>query len=266
MQKRQNVFYVFLIFLAISVFVFFLFNTPIFKPLNLVIQNIFASVQSFTRNNFVSIFILGSNPKIKTLQEQNLTLSKKLVDQSKSIADNKALRDQFATAYPKDSTLLPADIIGSPSFIPGVSAPENYILNKGEKDGVKKGQAVVYRDNIVGIITDTSDNFSKVEIITNSKFSLTSITLSTQALGVVKGQGGGEMMLDNVILSQELKKDDLVITKGDMSEKGEGILPNLIVGKIVSVNKNPSDLFQIASVKSLLDFSRISKVFIIIGI
>ncbi|PIR79764.1 MAG: hypothetical protein COU25_03600 [Candidatus Levybacteria bacterium CG10_big_fil_rev_8_21_14_0_10_35_13] len=266
MQKRQNLLYIFLIFLILSILIFFASQFSFLRPVTSIIQNIVAPIQSLTYRTSNSIFSLGLNPKIKTLQEQNLTLSKKLVDQSKSIADNKALRDQFATAYPKSSILLPADIIGSPSFIPGIFAPEDYILNKGEKDGVKKGQAVVYRDNIVGIITYASDSFSKAETITNSHFSLTSVVLSTQALGVVKGQGGGEMILDNVVLSQELKKDDLVITKGDVNKKGEGILPNLIVGKIVSVNKNPSDLFQIASVKSLLDFSRISKVFIIIGI
>lgn len=273
MQKRQNLFYIFLIFLFLSVFVFFIFKLPILKPVSSTIQNIFAPIQSLTYQTFYSIFNIGSNPKIKTLQEQNLNLSKKLVDQSKTSADNKALRDQFATAYPKDSTLLPADIMSSPAFIPGISAPEDFILDKGEKDGVRKGQAVVYKDNLVGLITKTSDYYSKVSIITNSKFTLTSQTLSSQALGVVKGQSGGEMILDNVVLSQELRKDDLIITKGDMDlpagrqdEKGQGVLPNLIIGKIVSVNKNPSDLFQTAKIKSLLDFPSLSKVFIITGI
>lgn len=265
MQKKQNVFYIFIIFLVLSVFLFFIFNLPILKPVTSAIQNVFTPVQALTYKTLNSVFNIGSNSKIKILQEQNLNLSKKLVDQSKISADNKALRDQFATAYPKSSILLPADIISSPAFIPGVSAPEDFILDKGEKDGVRAGQAVVYKDNLVGKITKTSDYYSKVTIITNLKLTLTSQTLSSKAQGVVKGQGGGEMILDNVVLSQDLKKDDLVITKGDINEKGQGVLPNLVVGKIVSVNKNPSDLFQIAKVISLLDFTGLSKVFIITG-
>ena len=155
MQKRQNLLYVFLIFLALSVFTLFIFNLQILKPISSAIQNVFAPTQVLIKNSLNSVFSISSNPKIKILQEQNLSLSKKLVDQSKISADNKALRDQFATAYPKTSTLLPADIISSPAFIPGISAPEDFILDKGEKDGVKKDQIVVYKDNIVGKITKT---------------------------------------------------------------------------------------------------------------
>ena len=265
MQKRQNLFYVFLIFLILSVFLFFIFNLPVLKPVTSAIQNIFSPVLSLTYNLSNSVFSFGSNPQIKILKEQNLNLSKKLVDQSKISADNKALRDQFATSNPKPSMLLPADIISSPSFIPGVTLPEYFILDKGEKNGVKVGFAVVYKDNLVGKIIKVSDYSSKVILITNPRFSVTSQVLSNKALGIVKGQGGGEMILDNVVLSQIIKKDEFVVTRGDVNEQEIGILPNLIIGKIVSVNKNPSDLFQIAKVESSLDFTNLSKVFIITG-
>jgi rod shape-determining protein MreC len=67
----------------------------------------------------------------------------------------------------------------------------------------------------------------------------------------------------NVVLSEKLEKDDLVRTKGDVDERGQGFPPDLIVGKIISVNKQPSALFQSAEVKSLVDFSRLSTVFVI---
>ena len=139
-------------------------------------------------------------------------------------------------------------------------------MNKGEKDGVRVELTVVYKDNLVGKIIKVSDYSSKVILITNPRFSVTSQVLSNKALGIVKGQGGGEMILDNVVLSQIIKKDEFVVTRGDVNEQEIGILPNLIIGKIVSVNKNPSDLFQTAKVKSLLDFTNLSKVFIITGL
>lgn len=263
MQKRQSFLYIFLAFLALSLILFFLFKLPIFKPLTSLTQNIFAPIQSLTHNVFGSINGVFSNSTVKKLQDENLNLSKKVVNQKKIEADNLALRDQFAVSYPKSTDLIIANVIGSPAFIPGISLPENLILNIGEKDGVKVGQAVVYKDNLVGRITGISDNLSKVSLITNSEFSITAQTLESQSVGVAKGQGGGDIILDNVLLSQSLNKDDLVVTKGDINEKGLGFPPSLIIGKIVSVNKNPSDLFQIAKVKSLLDFTKLNTVYIV---
>jgi cell shape-determining protein MreC len=89
--------------------------------------------------------------------------------------------------------------------------------------------------------------------------------LSTQALGVAKGQGGGGIILDDVVLSDTLQKGDLVLTKGDIDSHGIGIPPDLIVGEITSVSKFPSDLFQKASLKSKIDSSKLNKAFIVVN-
>lgn len=259
MQKRQGIIYVFLVFLAVSVVVFLFFKLPFLKPVSSLTQAIFSPITSTIH----SFFSFGQNQQVKTLQQENMYLSKRLVDQAKLLADNKALRDQFAVSIPKSENLVAANIVGSPSFVPGVTLPENYILDKGQRDGVKIGQAVIYKDNLVGKIISVSYGFSKVELLTNSSFSITSQTLQTNSLGVAKGQGGGEIILDNVLLSQNLKQDDLVITKGDVGTNGVGFLPNLILGKIISINKNPSDLFQTAKIKTLLDFTKLFSVFIV---
>lgn len=263
MQNRKSFLYIFLAFFILSLIIFFLFKLPIFKPLNSLTQNIFSPIQSLTYNISNSTFGIFSNSTVKKLQDENLNLSKKFVDQKKIEADNKALRDQFAISYPKSTDLIRANVIGSPAFIPGISLPENFILNKGEKDGVRIGLAVVYKDNLVGRVTQVSSNLSKVSLITNSDFSITAQTIESEAAGVAKGQGGGDIILDNVLLSQTIKKDDFVITKGDADEKGNGLPKGLIIGKIASINKNPSDLFQIAKVKSLLDFTKLTTVYIV---
>ncbi|MBI3985002.1 MAG: rod shape-determining protein MreC [Candidatus Levybacteria bacterium] len=262
MQKRKNWIYIFVLFLTLSILIFFLFKLPIFQPVSSFVQNIFSPVQSLTHNIFLGF---GQNKEINDLKKQNLELTRKIVDQGKITSDNKALRDQFSIQYPKTQQLLEARVISSPSFIPGVNLPETLVIDKGEKDQVKKGMAVVYKDNLIGKIQEVSGNASKIILVTNSNFSVISETFQTKAQGVVKGQGGGELILDNVILSQALKQDDLVLTKGE-GDLERGIMPSLVIGKILSVNKNPSDLFQVAKVKSLLDFSNLSTVFVVKGL
>lgn len=263
MQKRQSFLYIFLAFLILSLILFFLFKLPIFKPLTSFTQNIFSPIQSLVYNISNSTLGIFSNSKIRQLEAENLNLSKKILDQKKIEADNKALRDQFAVSYPKSTNLVTATVIGSPTFIPGISLPENFILNKGERDGIKIGQAVVYKDNLIGKVVQVSDNVSKISLITNADFSITAQTVESQSVGIAKGQGGGDIIFDNVLLSQSIKKDDFVITKGDIDIKGNGLPPSLIIGKIVSINKNPSDLFQIAKVKSMLDFTKLKIVYIV---
>lgn len=264
MHKRRNFFPVFLIFLLLSLFLLFLPKISFLKPVNSFVQAVFAPVQSLTYGVFSKITSFTSNTKLKALEDENKALVKKLIDQQKLIADNKALRDQFQTANIRSASLVPAQIVGAPGFVPGVSVSETLILNRGESDGVKIGNAVIFKDNLVGRIIKTSQFLSSVLLITNSSSSFIAKTVETNALGVVKGQGGGKLILDNVLLPDNLKKNDIVVTKGDINENGVGFPPDLIVGRINSISKNASDLFQKAEITTFVDFGKINVVFIII--
>ena len=177
--------------------------------------------------------------------------------------ENSALADQFATTSIKSQILLAAKIVGAPGFIPGVSNAQSFIIDKGTKDNIKVGNAVIYKDNLVGKVTQSNLYFSKVVLVTNPSFSSTVKTLRTQTAGVIKGEGGKQIILDNVLQSADIKVSDVILTRGDLDMKGIGFPPDLIVGKLVSVNKKPSSLFQKGEVVSLLDFSNLSTVFVI---
>jgi rod shape-determining protein MreC len=264
MQKRSFVSY-FLVFFILSLLIVGISKVGFLNPLESFFKDIFSPIQSLTYGTFTKITGFGQNSEIKLLKAQNLVLTQKLVDQNKLAGDNKALRDQFQTTSPKSSNLVPADIIGAPGFISGFSVPETLILNKGTNDGVRLGDAVVYQSNLVGKVTQVTANLANVILLTNSSSLFTAKTLDTRAQGVAKGQGGGEMILDNVLLSDNLKKGDLVLTNGDIDMQTSGFPPDLTVGRITSVSKNPSDLFQKAEVGSLLDFSKLEKVFVVIN-
>lgn len=264
MHKKSSFFPYFFLFLFLSLLLIFSSKASFLKPVNSFIQGIVSPVQSLTYGGFSKIINIDSSSKITILQEENSALLKKLADFKKVESDNKALRDQFQTANIKSANLLPAQVVGAPGFLPGVSIPETLTLNRGESDGVRIGNGVIYKDNLIGKIVKTSKFLSSALLITNSSSSFLANSLETNAQGVIKGQGG-ELIFDNVLLSEALKKDDLIVTKGDINEKGEGFPNGLIVGKIVSVSKNASDLFQKAKVKQLLDLTKLNTVFIIVN-
>ena len=253
MQKKSFTSY-FLVFFVLSLLLIGASKIGFLNPIDSLLKTIFSPVQAVTYGAFSIVTGFGQNSEIQTLKSQNLSLTKQLVDQNKLIGDNKALRDQFQTADPKSQNLLPADVIGAPGFMPGFSVPESLILNRGENDGVKLGDAVVYQNNLVGRVTQVLANSSNVTLVTNSSSQFIAQTSETKARGVVKGEGGGELILDNVVLSDNLKTGDFVLS---------GISSDIIVGKITAVSKNPSDLFQKAEVKSLVDFNKLTKVFVV---
>jgi rod shape-determining protein MreC len=264
MKRKENFLPVFFVFLVLSFLVFGLSKAGILNPVSSVLQKVISPFQSATYNFFNSVTLLGENPKLKKLERENLILTSMLSDQKKLESENSALSDQFQVSSPNSNTLLPANIVGAPSFIPGVSVPETFIIDKGTRDRVRVGEAVIYKNNLLGKITKSNDSLSEVTLVTNLSSSFTVKTSSSQALGVIKGQGGGEMILDNVLLSDSLKPSDLVLTNGDTSLDGAGYPPDLVVGKIISVDKKASSLFQRAEVSSFIDFSKIITVFIIV--
>ncbi|MCL5433292.1 MAG: rod shape-determining protein MreC [Patescibacteria group bacterium] len=242
MRKNEKVITAFLIFLFFGVIIFGLSGTKYFSGVNSLLERILAPFQSTTFNIFNSFPQFFSDSKLEGLKKENTELLKQLVNLKTLEKDNAALKDQFEVTNPKSEKLLPAKIIGAPSFIPGVSIPESFTLDKGVSDGIKINQAVLSNNNIVGKITRVSNNLSLVSLLTNPSSSFTVKVIKTkdekspEVLGVIKGKGNSEMLLENVVLSENISANDIIVTYGSVKEDGSGYPPDLVVGKIL---KNP---------------------------
>ncbi len=224
------------------------------------IHSAFAPLQKISLGWFQKKNSLSEMDK---LRQENTQLHVELAQKQGIEKENAALRDQFETANPASKTLLPATIVGMPQFFPGVSYPETLLLDKGQSDGVKKGNVVLYKDMVVGIVDASTDHFSHVLLTTNKQVSFVAKDVKTNALGVMKGQGSGQMTFENVLLSDSLSADDTVVTASNETNEGINFPPGFFVGKITSVEKNPSALFQKANVQSFIDVSRLSIVFVL---
>lgn len=208
---------------------------------------------------------LATKPQEQKIQQKTLDIAQKAVDIANVQKDNVALRDQFATSETQQLVMVPSHVIGAPQFFPGVGEPESIIIDQGTRSGIKIGQAVVYKNNVVGTIAQVRSSAALVKLVSSNGVSFPARTNGTNALGVLKGTGNGTMVLDNVVLSDDLRSGDLIITALGQNIDTTGYPPGLIIGKITSVEKNPSNLFQRASVKSLVDVTKIADVFVITG-
>lgn len=256
MQKSFGFFLVFIFLLSFSSALVFLFRNNAQVPGGGVFNDIFSPV----RRSVVGM--VTKDEKESSLQQENDKLRKELLDQQKSMADLKALRDQFETQKIRSNTLLPAAIVGMKGFVPGVSLPEGLILARGSQDGVRVGQVVVYQDNVIGKIGKTTETTALVNLLYSENSTINAKTLHTNAIGLIRGLGQGVMSMEGVVLSEKLEKGDEVLTKGDEDLDKTGYPPDLVIGKIVSVDKKASNLFQTAQVESLVPITKLTTVFI----
>jgi rod shape-determining protein MreC len=232
MKSRRSLLPIFFLFFFLALGIFLSSQTPFGKGITgffelmllPVQQTIFHTSSHANKNN---------TPESK-LKEENTLLLTQLAEFEKVKKENNALQDQFKSDELNAKKLLPAQIIGQKE--------DSFILDKGSDDGVKMGSVLIYKNNLIGRVVTVSVHRSVAELITKSDTSFTVKTSKTSALGIGRGRGGGLVIIDSVVLSDKLEKDDLVVTKGDVDQNGNGYPPDLVVGKIVSVNKKASAL------------------------
>lgn len=262
MQRTSGLFPIFAFLFCLSLFLLLLSKFGDANGLGGIVQDVVNPVDHLL---FTSVY--GATPStlspMDRLTDANNVLLSELAQEKELEMDNQALRDQFQTASPNSQNLVPAKIIGFSGFIPGLTPINAFIVNIGTDNQVMAGEAVVFKNNLIGIVSHTSEHLSVISPITSNNVSITAQTVNTQALGIIQGDNNVQIDFDNVILSDTLSVNDVVVTKGDINGQGFGIPPGLVVGKIVSIDKKTSALFQSAKLESLIDLTHLSTVFIL---
>ena len=251
--------------ILVSLLLILFSSTFIGKDLRLLLEVLTNPIRKFEFSLISKIFAESQNTAYQKLVLENNNLRARLVEQEKLVLENRALRDQFEAGYPPPDTIIPASIIGSPNFIPGLSFPTAFIIDKGQKSGIAEGNACVSGPNLLGVVSKVSENIAKISLISGT-IKLTAKTVpeessEREAQGVVTGESRDSLVFENILLSDQLKVGQTVVTKGDALENGNGMPANLIIGKIESIDKKESSLFQRAKVKPLINFASISTLF-----
>lgn len=245
----------FLLSVMLFCFILFFFSSTFSKPVDFIVNML-----SFPRVTLhSSIYAQGRLTREDTLLIENKKLSEQLTKMDLLKRDNDALRSQFQETSQLSSDLLPAKVIG---FTGVLNNPTTLILNQGEKSHVRTGMAVIVGENLVGKIGKTTNWSSELILPVSKKFSTLGVAASHNSPGIIRGEEDF-ILFENIVITDSISKNEMVVTKGEKSLNGVGIPPDLIIGKIVLVNKSETQPFQSAQIKSLVDFKKLTIVFII---
>lgn len=188
---------------------------------------------------------------------------KALVDQlAQILSENANLRRKLAE---KESQLLQEQSINPNTFETIAAHPISYSrylkIDKGADSGIKIGQAIVFKDNLIGAVLRVTPKQSEVRLIFDPDSKVAAFVTSDKgrARGILLGQFGSEMLMDKILHSETVNNGDLVYSEGT-----EGDFPRgLILGVVTKVSENPTQIFKAARVKSVLDIGSLDLVFAI---
>lgn len=140
----------------------------------------------------------------------------------------------------------------------------NFIIDKGENDGIAVDMNVIAGTGLVGIVTEVGPNWARVRSIIDDASNVSALILSTSDSCVVNGdltmmQEGKikfEMLLNN---ENEVKEGEQVVTSHISSK----YLPGLLIGYISEVQVDANDLTRSGTIVPAVDFERLQEVLVI---
>jgi len=186
--------------------------------------------------------------KIGELQEQNHRMKEMKLA-------NERLRKLLQFREKNPSSMIGAEVIGQdPS-----SWFKSVTIDKGERDGVKKGMAVISPAGVIGQILKTASHYAIVLLLTDYNSAIDSIVQRTRAKAIVEGKGENRCQLKYLLRADEVAVGDVVVTSG----LGGNFPKGLMIGEVKKVDKKGHGVFQYAELVPSVDLTQLEEVFVI---
>lgn len=188
------------------------------------------------------------------LLEENTILRRKLfnkIDKNPLFSSDSLIENKYE--------LIPARVIRN-----SLHLRNNFVtINKGKKDGIEVGMAVISAEGIVGDVKACSDNYSVLFSFLNSRLSVASQIKRTGEICTSKWLGGNYRYADVINIPSQ---------KSDRIRKGDSIVVyhanrlfpgDFPIGVVTEVKTDGSTNFYKVKMKLTTDFSNLRHVYVV---
>ena len=144
------------------------------------------------------------------LKKENMRLKNSLQNKDFLLVENKSLKKLLNQEMTSDSVLKNAKVIvdkNSP-FIKSI------ILNKGRKEMIKKGMAVLDQNNFIGRIVEVNFFSSRALLVTDLNSKIPVIVEPNGYQAILSGTGKGKPVLDYLPKNHKIELNNSVYTSG----------------------------------------------------
>jgi rod shape-determining protein MreC len=176
--------------------------------------------------------LIEENAKLKTIQDEN-----------------ELLRGYLNFFTKSNYKYVMSNVVSRGSITDTLKTTETFVIDKGQKDGLVEGLAVVNNKGIIiGKVAEVKDNLAKVFLVNSSQCKLAAtIFNSDKTSGIAEGELGLTILMKFIPQTQKINKNDLVLTSGL-----ETLIPRgLAIGMVTEINGNSNDLWQSAVIEPL---------------
>ncbi|MFC1623936.1 rod shape-determining protein MreC [Candidatus Omnitrophota bacterium] len=208
-----------------------------------------------------SYYVLRDIPNFKELKNENKLLrerinnfDKKLLSLQEAHLENIRLRKLLGFRESKKHKFIPSMVIAKDPLGLG----NTIIIDKGKKDNVDKDMVVISGNGLVGRVRESGWSIARILLITDRDSVVGGILHRTRDEGAIRGTASG-ITMKYLELNSTVKEGDSVVTSGFSGVFEKGIL----IGKVVSVEKDASGLYLRATLKPEVDMMRLEEVLVI---
>jgi rod shape-determining protein MreC len=189
-----------------------------------------------------------SRSKYNQLQNHLANLTEELNQERQKVEELSRLRNRRPL---EGAGLIFADVI--------TASTEGFIINRGQNDGLQKGQFVIGDNSIIGTISDVSPRTAKVELITETTSNIAAQIEGLKA--VIQGDGKNSVKVKLLSIKHKVK-----IGENVYACKKPGLLDApMIIGTVAQCkidDENP--LLWDITVKPACDIQNLNEVAVII--
>lgn len=190
------------------------------------------------------------------LREDNTRLRSDVVGLAETRAENDRLRRLIHFDELNPGPKVTARVLG-------INPDPNRLtlrIDRGEGEGVRRGQAVVTADGVVGQVLRATASASDVLVVVDPNSRLGGRIQRTRARVGVSGAGDEQALkLEYLLRSEDLEEGDLVVTSGT-----DGVYPpGLVVGRVTGVQRQTSGMFLNAGILPSVNFAKLEEVVVL---
>jgi rod shape-determining protein MreC len=230
-----------------------LFSLP---PLSALLDNSQFAAQSLTD------MIEAPFRRMALREEENTRLKKEvaqlLLEKQKyreTALENRRLRELLQFKETQTNYIATCRIIAR-----GIDRWSNtLLLDKGAKDGLAKDMTAVTPKGLAGKITDVTDSYAHLLLLTDINFSAAVRLQQSRREGIVSGTGTGKCVLKYIPHDEEVKPGDVVVTSGL-----DALFPaGIPVGYVSKVDVKAGGAFQYIEVVPYQNDAKMEEVIVV---
>ena len=194
--------------------------------------------------------------EIKKLKAENMSLRIKLQEFDSLKEENErllAIEKKSLTSTKKQKIAKVLNNSASPTR-------KIAIIDKGQNDGLYKGQNVIGIDGLIGQIIELNTMSSKIILINDINHNVPGNISRTGEKVIVAGtSGSSDLMVQFTPIDTDIKVGDIVTTSGVAGR----FKSNIPIGKVISIEKDPEKKFSDINVKAFENLDNLSDVILI---